>query len=70
MNLNRRCGHGVSLDARCLACEMMWRIEERIETKLARYETALLTIAKCESHAEGDVVDIARQALRLARPGR
>jgi hypothetical protein len=34
--LLRYCGHGKPLDEECLACAMMWRIEQRKEAEIAR----------------------------------
>jgi hypothetical protein len=34
--LRRYCGHGKSLDEECLACKMMWRIEQRKDAEIAQ----------------------------------
>lgn len=34
--LRNYCGHGKPLTEQCLACAMMWRIEQRKDAELAR----------------------------------
>ena len=50
----RRCGHGKPLDEECLACAMMWRIEQRKDAEIARLKARVAELERANGRTKSD----------------